>query len=234
MRRTADLRLSFSRRQLAAQIHEILDLVRLHGRIPLLIGSIGAGLIGRSQEAEGVAGMSLLLVSLPETKLTPVLISNGQIEESTGLPIGKWRPVSDPRTSIHGLFSPTPSRRTSSVGWRNGTLLSLTRRASAESPAAPRKSGENTLLLGGKAIDAAVLALAVKGGKIRTIVSQGCKPVGEPFTITQADENLIYALGSRPAYQVLSETFNGLSDDEKERARGNSSPGWPLPNTSRN
>jgi Uncharacterized protein conserved in bacteria len=45
--------------------------------------------------------------------------------------------------------------------------------------------------------------------------------VGEPFTITQADENLIYALGSRPAYQVLSETFNGLSDDEKERARGN-------------
>ena len=95
------------------------------------------------------------------------------------------------------------------------------RRASAESPAAPRESGENTLLLDGKAIDAAVLALAVKGGKIRTIVSQGCKPVGEPFTITQADENLVYALGSRPAYQVLSETFNGLSDDEKERARGN-------------
>jgi hypothetical protein len=83
------------------------------------------------------------------------------------------------------------------------------------------ESGEDTLLLDGKAIDAAVLALAVKGGKIRTIVSQGCKPVGEPFTITQADENLIYALGSRPAYQVLSETFNGLSDDEKERARGN-------------
>ena len=41
------------------QIHEVLDLVRLHGRIPLLIGSVGAGLIGRSQEAEGVAGMSL-------------------------------------------------------------------------------------------------------------------------------------------------------------------------------
>ena len=77
------------------------------------------------------------------------------------------------------------------------------------------------LLLDGKTIDAAVLALAVKGGKIRTIVSQGCKPVGEPFTITHAEDNLIYSLGSRPAYQVLSETFNALSDDEKERARGN-------------
>jgi len=63
------------------QIHEVLDLVRLHGRIPLLLGSVGGGLIGRSQEAEGVAGMSLLLLSLPEAKLTPVLISNEQIEE---------------------------------------------------------------------------------------------------------------------------------------------------------
>jgi small ligand-binding sensory domain FIST len=45
--------------------------------------------------------------------------------------------------------------------------------------------------------------------------------VGEPFTITQAEENLVYSLGSRPAYQVLSETFNALSDNEKERARGN-------------
>ena len=81
--------------------------------------------------------------------------------------------------------------------------------------------GENLLFLDGKMIDAAVLALAVKGGKIRTIVSQGCKPVGEPFTITHAEDNLVYALGSRPAYQVLSETFNALSDEEKERARGN-------------
>jgi small ligand-binding sensory domain FIST len=70
-------------------------------------------------------------------------------------------------------------------------------------------------------LDAAALALAVKGTTIRTIVSQGCKPVGEPFTITQAEENLVYSLGSRPAYQVLSETFNALSDNEKERARGN-------------
>jgi small ligand-binding sensory domain FIST len=51
------------------QINEVLDLVRLHGRIPLLIGSLGAGLIGRGQEAEGVAGMSLLLLNLPGTQL---------------------------------------------------------------------------------------------------------------------------------------------------------------------
>ena len=203
------------------QIHEVLDLVRLHGRIPLLIGSIGAGLIGRSQEAEGVAGMSLLLVSLPETKLTPVLISNEQIEESTGpaywqMETGIGPDEVDSWIVLANPFTPHLERW---LGEWNVAFPDAPSIGGLSSGAT--ENGENTLLLDGKAIDAAVLALAVKGGKIRTIVSQGCKPVGEPFTITQADENLVYTLGSRPAYQVLSETFNGLSDDEKERARGN-------------
>ena len=203
------------------QIHEVLDLVRLHGRIPLLVGSIGAGLIGRSQEAEGVAGLSLLLVRLPETKMTPVLISSEQIEESTGP--GYWQM----ETGIG------PEEVDSWIVLANPFAPELERWLAEWSVAFPdapsigglssggNGSGENMLLLDGKVIDAAVLALAVKGGKVRPIVSQGCKPVGEPFTITHAEDNLVYALGSRPAYQVLSETFNGLSDEEKERARGN-------------
>jgi small ligand-binding sensory domain FIST len=203
------------------QIHEVLDLVRLHGRIPLLVGSVGAGLIGRSQEAEGVAGLSLLLVRLPETKLTPVLISSEQIEESTGP--GYWQM----ETGIG------PEEVDSWIVLANPFAPDLERWLAEWSVAFPEApsigglssggngSGERMLLLDGKAIDAAVLALAVKGGKVRPIVSQGCKPVGEPFTITHAEENLVYSLGSRPAYQVLSETFNGLSDEEKERARGN-------------
>lgn len=203
------------------QVNEVLDLVRLHGRVPLLVGSVGAGLIGRRQEVEGSAGMSLLLVSFPETKLTPVLISNEQIEESTGPAywqmetglgpdeVDSWIILANPFTpNIEGWLAQW------NVAFPDAPSIGGLSSGSPE-------SGENSLLFDGQAVDAAVLALALKGGKLRTIVSQGCKPVGEPFTITQAEENLVYALGSRPAYQVLSETFNNLSDDEKERARGN-------------
>ena len=98
------------------QINEVLDLVRLHGRIPLLVGSLGAGLIGAKQGAEGVAGMSLLLLSLPETKLTPVLISNEQIEESTGPAYWQMESGMVPTTSIPGSCSPIPMRRILRVG----------------------------------------------------------------------------------------------------------------------
>jgi small ligand-binding sensory domain FIST len=203
------------------QVTEVLDLVRLHGRVPLLVGSVGAGLIGRRQEVEGSAGMSLLLVSIPETKLTPVLISNEQIEESTGpaywqMETGLGPDEVDSWIILANPFSPNLE------GWLAQWNVAFPDAPSIGglSSGSP-ESGESSLLFDGQAVDAAVLALALKGGKLRTIVSQGCKPVGEPFTITQAEENLVYALGSRPAYQVLSETFNNLSDDEKERARGN-------------
>jgi small ligand-binding sensory domain FIST len=203
------------------QVPEVLDLVRLHGRIPLLLGSVGAGLIGRSQEAEGVAGMSLLLVRLPETKLTPVLISSEQIEESTGpaywqMETGIGPDDVDSWIVLANPYAPDLERWLAEWNIAFPDAPSIGGLSSGAGD-----GGENALLLDGKAIDAAVLALAVKGGKVRTIVSQGCKPVGEPFTITQAEDNLVYALGSRPAYQVLSETFNGLSEEEKERARGN-------------
>ena len=204
-----------------SQIHEVLDLVRLHARIPLLVGSVGGGLIGVGREVEGAAGMSLLLVSLPEAKLTPVLISTKQIEESTGpaywqMETGLGPDEVDSWIVLGNPFAPELERWLAEWNVAFPEAPSIGGLASGIDG-----SGENGLLLDGGMVDAAVLALAVKGPKIRTIVSQGCKPVGEPFTITQAEENLVYTLGSRPAYQVLSETFNGLSDLEKERARGN-------------
>ena len=203
------------------QINEVLDLIRLHGRVPLLVGTVGAGLIGRRQEAEGAAGMSLLLVRLPETTLTPVSITSRQIEESSGpaywqMETGLAPEEVDAWIVFANPFAPGLERWLAEWNVAFPHAPSIGGLASGGSDAS-----EHALLLDGKATDVAVLALAVKGRKIRTIVSQGCKPVGEPFTITRAEENLVYALGSRPAYEVLSETFNALSNDEKERARGN-------------
>ncbi|HEY5036679.1 MAG TPA: FIST N-terminal domain-containing protein [Chthoniobacterales bacterium] len=203
------------------QIDEALDLIRLHGRIPLLVGTIGSGLIGTREEAEGASGMSLLLVRLPETKLTPVLISAAQIEESTGPAFWQMETGIAPEDVDTWIVLANPFMQGIEhwlAEWNVAFPLAPSIGGLASGGDEP---SQHVLILDGKTTDAAVLALAVKGRCVRTIVSQGCKPVGEPFTITRAEETLVYEMGSRPAYQVLSETFNALSDDEKERARGN-------------
>ena len=70
----------------------------------------------------------------------------------------------------------------------------------------------------GHAIAGDALVLGLRGGvQIHTIVSQGCRPIGEPLTITGARQNLLLSLGSKPAYSVLNNVFNALTKQEKDR-----------------
>jgi small ligand-binding sensory domain FIST len=61
------------------------------------------------------------------------------------------------------------------------------------------------------------------GGEVALtgVISQGCTPIGEPWTITRASRNIIHQIANRPAYELLVETFNGLPPDQQQKSRGN-------------
>ena len=61
------------------------------------------------------------------------------------------------------------------------------------------------------------------GGAVKLVgvTSQGCTPIGETWTLTRVEQNIIHQIGNRPAYQVLEETFNQLPPEEQKKARGN-------------
>jgi small ligand-binding sensory domain FIST len=70
--------------------------------------------------------------------------------------------------------------------------------------------------------DAAAIAIGFRGSvKLNGLVSQGCTPIGEPFTITKADQNVVYQLASKNAYEQLQSTFQSLTGPTRERAQGN-------------
>ena len=52
----------------------------------------------------------------------------------------------------------------------------------------------------------------------QTIVSQGCRPIGEPMVITSLDSNTIVGLGGRPALVMLREMFQRLPNHERDMA----------------
>jgi small ligand-binding sensory domain FIST len=53
------------------------------------------------------------------------------------------------------------------------------------------------------------------------VISQGCTPIGEAWTLTRVRQNLIQHIGNRPAYAVLSETVQQLPAEEQRKAAGN-------------
>lgn len=76
------------------------------------------------------------------------------------------------------------------------------------------------VFLNDRLVDAVCLPLTGRT-TILPLVSQGCRPIGEPLTVTRAEHNIVYALGGQPAYEVLETAFESLSDSEKSVAKGN-------------
>jgi small ligand-binding sensory domain FIST len=54
---------------------------------------------------------------------------------------------------------------------------------------------------------------------VTTIVSQGCRPIGEPYTVTRAERNVIYEIGGRPALDRLQGLLGTLDEHELDMAR---------------
>ena len=54
---------------------------------------------------------------------------------------------------------------------------------------------------------------------LRTVVSQGCKPIGQPFVITRCEEQVIYELSGQPALTAVREALTALSPEDQNLAR---------------
>ena len=70
-------------------------------------------------------------------------------------------------------------------------------------------------------VEGAVGAVLGPGVALTAVVSQGCRPVGDPFVITKADGNIVYELAGRPALERLQGVARGLDDEDRQLlARG--------------
>ena len=76
--------------------------------------------------------------------------------------------------------------------------------------------------LNGEVFEEGGVAISVGGDvKLAGVISQGCTPIGETWTLTRVEQNLIHQIANRPAYEVLAETVNQLSAEEQRKVRGN-------------
>jgi small ligand-binding sensory domain FIST len=54
---------------------------------------------------------------------------------------------------------------------------------------------------------------------VHTLVSQGCRPIGQPFIVTRAEGSLVLELGGRPAVGRLQELADAASEDDRTLLR---------------
>ena len=201
---------------------QVLEIFRVHAQIPLLAGCSSKGLIVEQEEVEEGAGVILGLYSLPGASLQAFHFTQEQVEEANGP--GYWH-------------LETGLEAHQSNGWLafidpfhldSETWLRTWNEAYAPLPVlGGLASGDfseqcTQVYLNGDVFEDGGVAISVGGGvKLAGVISQGCTPIGETWTLTKVDQNIIHEIGNRPAYEVLAETFNTLSPEEQRQARGN-------------
>ena len=171
-----------------------------------------------------------------------VSVVGGDREVERGPGISLWAGRTGPVTPFHLTVAPSPDGLTF-TGWpevmpddASGLLLipdpfsfptdDLLRRLETDRPGMPvvggmasaaRGPGGNRLVLDGEVVTSgAVGAFLGPGVEVATVVSQGCRPVGHPFVVTRAEQNIIYELAGRPAVERLQEVAAALPDDDRE------------------
>jgi small ligand-binding sensory domain FIST len=204
------------------QAAEVLELVRLHARVPLLAGCSSHALVANGREIEGEAGLALALYHLPGAELHGFHFHARDIED--GDSPGHWvRQSGVTPEHVHGWLVFADPFHMRSDQWLRGWNAAYGPRPILGG-LATGSDGEHAsqLYLNGDVFDEGGVAVAVGGAVgLAGLVAQGCEPVGETWTITRAEGNVIHEIGRRPAYEVLQETFANLPEAVRARAQGN-------------
>lgn len=200
----------------------VLEIFRVHARIPLLIGCSGTSLIAGASELEGANGLVLALYHLPGAKLRGFRFTQEQVESAGGENYWPAETGVD-KKNVNGWITFIDPFHLDAESW----LRSWGQSYAGQPVFGGLASGSfpetySQVYLDGEVFDEGGVALAV-GGEVELlgVISQGCTPIGESWTLTRVQQNLIQHIGNRPAYAVLAETVQKLSEDEQRKAQGN-------------
>lgn len=182
----------------------------------IVMGCTAESVIGRGRELEGEPGLSVWAAHLPDTdvrffEIAAAQDSDGEPQFSSFPPIGEDARASvlmtvDPYTFPIDPFLREINERHAGVPVMGGMA------SGAMGP------GQTLFFTADGVRESGCVGVVLEGAiELRPVVSQGCRPVGKPWVITQCDRNLISKLGGRPALEVLMETWNHLPKADQER-----------------
>ncbi len=218
----SDLVLVFVTPPLIPQAAEILEVAQVHSRARVLAGCSGRGVIGNDEEVEEGPAVAFCALRLPGAHVVPLHLSAADLQDAegpawwharcqVGLDISRgWMAFADP----FSMDAEAWLRQWNDAYPGVATVGGLA--------GAAANSSQTHLFLNQQIHNDGCVALSIGGSvALEPLVSQGCRPIGRPWTVTAADRNLIQKIGNLPALSVLQDTFDSLPAADKARAGGN-------------
>lgn len=180
----------------------------------VLLGAVAQGVIGPDRELEDGPGVVVWVANLPGALVEPFRSWSVRSPEG-GLAVAGW-PDTRPGDLALVLADPYSYPMPEVLG-----------RIGAERPGHVVTGGlvtggpGRTRLVGdGLLHEDGAVGVVIRDSAVTALVSQGCRPVGEPLTITAGERNRILALGGEPAVDRLRSLLADADPADRELLQG--------------
>ncbi|MBT4693041.1 MAG: hypothetical protein HOB73_06840 [Planctomycetaceae bacterium] len=214
-----DLAMVFVSPHFADEFQEIADAIQEKLQPSNMIGCVGDSIISGGREIEGDPAITIWASALPDTKIetTHLLlqrVSDGGIISGTEkLPIEHITVRQESVLIVLGEpFSFPTDLLLSQLAEDYPELRVLGGMASGF-----QRPGKNLVLVNGTVCCEGAAGLLIDGGvQVHSVVSQGCRPIGDRLVVTKVEQNMVLELGGKPAMKVLEELFMRLPTSDKD------------------
>ncbi len=176
----------------------------------VLLGAVADGVVGPDAEVESGPAVVVWTADLGEGRAVPFRAWTMRPERG-GIAVGGW-PDTAPGELTIVLADPF-----------SFPMAEVVRRVGGQRPGQPITGGlvtggqgHSRLLLDGAVHEDGAVGVVLQEVDAGSIVSQGCRPVGEPLTVTAADRNRILELAGAPATQRLRELLDEVDEHDRE------------------
>jgi len=211
-----DLLMVFFTPQFLPFSHALSVALRESLRPGVLLGCSAEAVIETQAEHEGIPAVSAVAAILPDIQIMPFALNGPDLGEALADPRQFWLNqdlpqqaklfvmLGDPFTMpIEGLldaFNTNAPGVPLVGGMASGAL----------------RPGGNVLLLNEQLYNVGAVGVALEGAlQVDVIVSQGCRPVGEPFTVTAALGNAVLSIENNAPATFIHALHESMSLDDR-------------------
>jgi small ligand-binding sensory domain FIST len=181
----------------------------------VLLGCTGESIIGAGREIENGPALSVWGATLPGTEVRPFAVHATPGPQGEAL-FTRLPEVADPaRASLLLLADPFSFPMDEYLKTLNREMPGVP--AVGGMASGGMGPGQNLLLTAEGLVAGGAIGAVLEGDiEVRSVVSQGCRPIGKPWVVTDCEAGILRKLGGKPAMDVLIATVRDLEPDDQQ------------------
>ncbi len=237
----ADLGFVFISSAFASEYSRLLPLLREKLPGVTIVGCSGGGIVGttsrgKTREVEGEPALSLTLAHLPDVKVTPFYVSASDLPDLDSPPDTWTDLIGVPMSELPNFVLLADLPRVNDLLQGLDFAYPGAAKIGGLASSGMLGSGATGLFCNDRFYREGAVGVALSGNIVLdTIVAQGCRPIGQPYWVTEGDRNILLAMqeddGSglpsdrckvnRSPLEQLQDLVQALSEDDRQLAQQN-------------